>query len=411
LPLRFTKTGRFTRKREAIGPKNKRVVQKKQKADKPKPIVDFTEIPQSGTGNGDQDDFEFFAQAFLISQGFEVVRKPARGVDGGVDMIVLERRAFPETIRWLVSAKHKAHGGRAVSNRDEPNISDDVRANACDGFLGIYSTIMTSRLEKTLRGIAENTEIKTDVLQSRELEGLIIQDSSPTSVFASYFPKSYAKFMKKHPQKSTTKKKADKVPSFIAMSEAMAIMRIHEARVSLMGMDDLEEAEVFKSLMAYSYTGSVRVFQEVVTFAEIVLAGETKHTRPEERERPSLVYYVLTKFLMEKRLFTSYQDYGSVMREIVYLGTRYVLRRSYYHDDPLPGADMINLIKYVYRELSRVGDTVNQKFIKDRIKELKFDIKKAKPDYGAGYLIMIKAFEEVLEEDLMVIPYFEKTYS
>lgn len=373
---------------------------------KPEPVVDFTEIAQAGTGSGNQDDFEFFAQAFLESQGYEVVRKPARGPDGGVDLIVLERRSYPEVIRWLVSAKHKAHGGRAVSNRDEPNISDDVRANGCNGFLGVYSTIMTSRLEKTLRGISDNTEIETCVFQSRELEGLIIQDSSPTSVFASFFPKSHAKFMKKHSPKPK-EKQASSLPEFTAMSEAMAVMKIHEARVALLNDGHDNEEDVFKSLMAYSYIGSVRVFEEVVTFAGAVLAGETKHTRPEERERPSLVYYVLTKFLMEERLFASDQDYGPVMREVVYLGTRYVMRRSYYHQDPLPGADMINLIKHVYLELRRVGDNDGQNFIEERLQELKDDIKQAEPDYGEGYLRMIEAFEKVFDDDLMGIPRFE----
>jgi hypothetical protein len=187
----------------------------------------------------------------------------------------------------------------------------------------------------------------------------------------------------------------------------MAVMKIHEARIRIMNSGDRKEAKVFKSLMAYSYIGSVRVFQEVVAFADIVLAGETRHTQPDERERPSLVYYVLTKFLREQRLFDQNQDYSPIMREVVYLSTRYILRRSYYHAAPLPASDMVNLMKFIYHELKQVGDQQNQQFIKEQLQGLKSDIKTAETEYAPGYLRMIEAFTEEFENDLMTIPYFE----
>jgi Holliday junction resolvase-like predicted endonuclease len=370
-----------------------------------KRIIDFTEIAESGTGSGYQDDFEFFAQAFLESQGYFTIQRPARGPDGGVDLIVEERRSFRETIRWLVSAKHKAHGKRSVGLDDEKSIHDDVIANQCQGFLAIYSTIMGVRVRNNIDGIARNGDIETRVYQARELESLVIKDSSPTSVFATYFPQSYAKFMKKHFPQGTTHP-VDDLSTFTDFSEAMAILRIHELRIKLMMASNKKEEKIFTSMMAYSYIGSVRVLAEVVSIAGNVLAGETKHTDPLDGDRPSLVYYVLTKFFEEERLFQSVQEYGPVIREIVYLGTRYTLRRSYYHEPPLPAASLISLIKHVYHELKRVGDHTNQKFITDQLQVLKADIKNAETEYGPGYLKMIAAFEDVFDHHLMGIPPF-----
>lgn len=61
-----------------------------------------------------------------------------RGADLGKDLVVEEARfgvLGESVVRWLVSCKHFAHSGRAVSPDDERNIRERVEAHKCHGFL------------------------------------------------------------------------------------------------------------------------------------------------------------------------------------------------------------------------------------------------------------------------------------
>ena len=75
------------------------------------PLIDFKEIPIANSGKGNQDLFELFAREFLSEIGYEIIEEPARGADGGKDLIILERRTGiggNTNFRWLVSCKHFA---------------------------------------------------------------------------------------------------------------------------------------------------------------------------------------------------------------------------------------------------------------------------------------------------------------
>jgi hypothetical protein len=120
-------------------------------------FVDLKEVLPDG------DEWEAFARDFLVILGFTIDTPPNRGADGGKDMIVTESLSgtlgkYP--FRWMVSCKHKAHSGKAVSEADEPNILERVRSLNCDGFIGIYSTLPTSALSERLRGLRDNRGIR-----------------------------------------------------------------------------------------------------------------------------------------------------------------------------------------------------------------------------------------------------------
>ena len=119
-------------------------------------ILDFKEIPRANVSNGEQDRFELFARDFLEYLGYKIVIDPNRGADGGVDVLVEEKRTGvggETVIRWLVSCKHKAHSGQSVTPQDEANIRDRVDANNCHGFIGFYSTLPSTGLSKNLEGM------------------------------------------------------------------------------------------------------------------------------------------------------------------------------------------------------------------------------------------------------------------
>lgn len=107
-------------------------------------MIDFTEI-QNG------EVWELFARDFLEAYGFYIESPPSRGADDGKDMLVTERlggRLGTYEFKWLVSCKHKATSQRSVSEQDEQNILERLRAFGADGFIGFYSTIASSGLGK-----------------------------------------------------------------------------------------------------------------------------------------------------------------------------------------------------------------------------------------------------------------------
>lgn len=158
-------------------------------------IVDFKEIPAATPGAPYQDQFELFARDFLSAIGFAIIDQPDRGQDGGRDLLIKESlvgiRLSGER-KWILSAKHFAPSGRSVGINDEQNIRDRVEAARSDGFLGFYSTLPSSGLTKTFRGLGDKVLI--DYLDRGLIEQYLITDPRLESVLRAYFPRSYLHF-------------------------------------------------------------------------------------------------------------------------------------------------------------------------------------------------------------------------
>ena len=88
-----------------------------------------------------------FAADFLGAKGCIIELPPARGADGGKDLIV----SFLEK-RYIVSCKHFAHSGRSVTERDEPSFLERTKQHKADGFIGFYSTLVSQALQDRLEG-------------------------------------------------------------------------------------------------------------------------------------------------------------------------------------------------------------------------------------------------------------------
>lgn len=154
-------------------------------------ILDFKEIPAAHKGGGLQDTFELFARDFLSFIGYSILTDPARGADGGVDLIVEEKRTGVggETIiKWLVSCKHKAHRGNSVSPIDDSNIRDRVESNHCDGFIGFYSTLASTGLSSNLEGMKDKVEYQ--VFDREKIEAKLLYSAKGLEIAERYFPKS-----------------------------------------------------------------------------------------------------------------------------------------------------------------------------------------------------------------------------
>lgn len=101
--------------------------------------------------NMSDEEWENFAVEVLKHIGFEILTLPAYGVDGGRDFLVSQNEE-----KYIVSCKHYIDSGRHVGVNDEINISDRLAQFNVKGFIGFYSTGITSSLQNRLDDICRN---------------------------------------------------------------------------------------------------------------------------------------------------------------------------------------------------------------------------------------------------------------
>ena len=155
-------------------------------------LIDFTEIPQGNLPGGKQDAFELFAREFLHMYGFKIIDGPDRGPDGGRDIIVEETRVgnVGETkFKWLVSCKHNVHSGKSVSVDDEIDIPGRIDQFSCNGFIGFYSTVISSALNDRLNSFRSRFEI--ELFDNEKIERSLIENKKMESIVKRFFPNSY----------------------------------------------------------------------------------------------------------------------------------------------------------------------------------------------------------------------------
>jgi hypothetical protein len=184
------------------------------------PILNFTEIEEANSGSGKQDDFEHLAAEFLALAGYTIVRGPSRGADGGKDLIVEERRTgkFKDTVvRLLVSCKHYAHSKKSVSVDSELNILERVKANKCDGFIGVYSTLASSSLDARLQEL----DIETYTFSANSLEKELLGSPQGLDIARRYFPISIKAWAKEHPQPVSLYEKHPGLPCDICKEDLL----------------------------------------------------------------------------------------------------------------------------------------------------------------------------------------------
>ncbi len=153
--------------------------------------IDFKEIPTAQCGPS-RDEFELFAEEFLLQEGFRIIEGVDRGADNGRDLIVEEIRTGPggdSVIRWLVSCKHKAHGGGSVTPSDESNIRDRIDMHKCTGFIAFYSAVPSSGLAANLKALKSRYEVLT--YGPAQIEPKLLDRPDFRKLAARYFPTSF----------------------------------------------------------------------------------------------------------------------------------------------------------------------------------------------------------------------------
>lgn len=150
-------------------------------------MIDFREI-------SDGDAWEAFCRDYLIGLGLVVEIPPAKGPDGGLDLLVREQLRGSLASRpftWLVSCKHYATSGKAVGTADEINITDRLEQHAADGFIGFYSTMASAALVTRLKGLRDQKKIESyEIYDGTRIENGF-HDAGLSGVLLQHLPKSH----------------------------------------------------------------------------------------------------------------------------------------------------------------------------------------------------------------------------
>ena len=101
--------------------------------------------------NMSDEEWEQFAVEVLRCAGFQIQTLPAYGTDGGKDFMV-----GYNDVNYLVSCKHYICSGNHVGQDDEKNIGDRLLQFNATGFVGFYSTGITTGLQNRLDAICKN---------------------------------------------------------------------------------------------------------------------------------------------------------------------------------------------------------------------------------------------------------------
>lgn len=126
--------------------------------------------------NMTDEEWEKFAVPVLRFVGYIPLTLPAYGTDGGKDFLVKMNNTT-----YLVSCKHYINSGKHVGVDDEKSISDRLIQHNAKGFIGFYSTGITTGLQNRLDGICRNQQysywivepqIITNIMQSMDSKSL-----------------------------------------------------------------------------------------------------------------------------------------------------------------------------------------------------------------------------------------------
>lgn len=159
-------------------------------------MIDFKELANDG------EKWELFARDFFESLDYTIENPPDRGSDDGKDLIISEPikgRFSSYKFRWLVSCKNFIQSGNSVSeNTDERNILERCQGFQADGFIGFYSTIASTGLNRRLQQLKESGNLKDYKIFDGQYIENIISNYGLTNLLLQYFPESYKKIRPLH---------------------------------------------------------------------------------------------------------------------------------------------------------------------------------------------------------------------
>ncbi len=115
--------------------------------------IDFNQISD--------EQLEFLAEDLLRKMGFTVPQRPARGPDGGKDLIATRDRTddmgcvYRE--QYLAECKQLFKSGKSVRERDIGNFESRMRLHRCNRYLLVTTTTVSETVKNQLAAISSDT--------------------------------------------------------------------------------------------------------------------------------------------------------------------------------------------------------------------------------------------------------------
>lgn len=118
--------------------------------------------------NMDPNEWELFAEDFFIFLGFDIIESPSIGPDGGKDLIVEINNE-----RYVVSCKHFIQSDKAVGVNDEVNILERIIQHKANGFIGFYSTQVSTSLLTRFNELGTNSNYRFKYFDKSSISNVI----------------------------------------------------------------------------------------------------------------------------------------------------------------------------------------------------------------------------------------------
>ena len=150
----------------------------------------------------------------------------------------------------MISCKHKAHSGQSVNASDEEDVSDRVRSHEANGFIGFYSTAISSPLARKLQRLKSECEVK--VFDPEDIETILLDSVEGRRIAKRYFPISYKDWESYIPELANLLNKYESLDCVVCGRDLLDgdISSQYEALVALVRKDD-EDYDVRRYVDVY----------------------------------------------------------------------------------------------------------------------------------------------------------------
>ncbi|RGE49144.1 hypothetical protein MHD_01295 [Mannheimia granulomatis] len=313
-------------------------------------VIDFKEIPEAHKGGGNQDSFELFAHSFMQKIGVGVPYEINRGADGGIDFLLEEDRKGSlgtTTFKWLVSCKHKAFSGKAVQPIDEEDLFDRVNTNNCQGFIGFYSTVVSSGLKKKFDELRrKRIEVKIfdkEAIETEILKGFQFDDplkfNEMKRLAERFFPKSTLEWIVNNPR-----------PAFIFYSEPT--LKCCNCKKELLGRDIFKKRSAALVTVWYEKNEDGSNKTELIEGEEVAVIGQVVWSCKGACDS------ILEADLLKKFNYAGWCDLGDYLLPPVYLRNLNsfmlgIFHNTYKEEAIVQGRELMNnIFPFISRHLN-----------------------------------------------------------
>jgi hypothetical protein len=231
-------------------------------------------------------------------------------------------------------------------------------------------------------------------------------DNYPTALLISWKKQSEAEAQarnRKLDPQQLIKSEGDQI-AFDQISEALAFMKIQKYKRKDNWNDTIGAKKMLSKIEQFSYTGSLRIIEEVAEICDGMLISEAKKESNGSDDISFHVYHCLTEYLRYDRIINPDIEYGPVIQDMVYFSMTYVHYQSHYNQERLPSATILNLVKFIYLRLIRIGDEETMTFIIDRLETLEKEVGKAK--HSRLYQSLVRQYQRNLSDPYLgILPF------